>query len=259
MKKSLESLYSESEKPQAMEKVSDALDSAEPAELFNNTYDMAQQRALEEGAYTSALEVWKFELAESLKRGEVIPGRLGVRSLAWDWVQTMKPVLQQHILNVCPPDVNHYGQEMRVSLDKDTENARLDKIWLSALPVATLCAITIMEVIRHQVSEARSNGCKATTLIANVGRAVEKEMQAGDLVRKENKGLHPKNINLRQLLTKKRTAERYAAKFHKDVVKGTLGGTTYWPYEWRSDVRMRVRPFVITLMLVRGSFGNQSP
>lgn len=240
MKKSLESLYSESEKPQAMENVSDLLNSAEQAEMFNNTYDMAQQRALEEGAYNSALEVWKFELTESLKRGEIIPGRLGIRGLSWDWVQAMKPILENHISNVVPPDVNHHGQDMRVSLEKDTENCRLDKIWLSALPVETLCAITIMEVIRHQVSESRSNGCKATTLIANVGRAVEKEMQARDLVRKENKGLHPKNINLRQLLTKKRTAERYAAKFHKDVVNGSLGGTTYWPYEWRMDVRMRV-------------------
>jgi DNA-directed RNA polymerase len=243
MKKSLETLYSDSERPEAMDKVSDALDGVEPAELFSNTYDMAQQRALEEGAYTSALEVWKFELAESLKRGEVIPGRLGIRGLAWDWVQAMKPVLEQQIINVCPPDVNQYGQEMRISLDKDTESARLDKVWLSALPVETLCAITITEVIRHQVSEARSNGCKATTLIANVGRAVEKEMQAADLVRKENKGLHPKNINLRQLMTRKRTAERYAAKFHKEVVQGTLGGTSYWPYEWRADVRIRVHSF----------------
>ena len=240
MKKSLESLYSEAEKPQAMEKVSEALDGAEPAALFNGAYEMAQQRALEEGAYTSALEVWKFELAEAMKRGEIIPGRLGMRSMAWDWVQAMKPILEQHIRNVCPPDVNHYGQEMRVALDKDTDNSRLDKVWLSALPVETLCAITIMEVIRHHVSDVRSDGCKATTLISNVGRAVEKEMQAADLVRKENKGLHPKNINLRQLLTKKRTAERYAAKFHKEVVKGKIGGTTQWPYEWRAEVRMRV-------------------
>src|SRR5271170_1024938 len=137
MKKSLESLYSESERPQAMDKVSDALDGAEPAEMFNNTYDMAQQRALEEGAYNSALEVWKFELTESLKRGEVIPGRLGIRGLSWDWVQAMKPILENHIKNVVPPDVNHHGQDMRVSLEKDTENCRLDKIWLSALPVET--------------------------------------------------------------------------------------------------------------------------
>jgi len=243
MKKSLESLYSESEKPQDIEKVSELFNTVEPAELFNNSYEMAQQRALEEGAYSSALEVWKFELAESLKRGEVIPGRLGIRGLSWDWVQAMKPVLEKHIANVDIPDVNIHGQELRVSVEKESENCRLDKVWLSALPVETMCAITIMEAIRYQMSDNRSSGCRATTLIANVGKAVEKEMQAGDMVRKENRGLHPKNINLRQLLTKRKTAERYAAKFRKDLVSGALGGTSYWPYEWKTDVRMRVSTY----------------
>ena len=78
-----------------------------------------------------------------------------------------------------------------------------------------------MEIIRSQVTDAKgSTGTKASSLIADVGKAVEKEIQAGDLVRKENKGLHARHINLRQLLTKKNHAERYAAKFHEELSSG---------------------------------------
>ena len=202
---------------------------------------MDQQRSLEEGAYASAIEVWKHEMKEATKRGDVYTGRLGLRSLAWDWVQAMKPVLERHIENVRPKDVNLDGKELRVSLDKMGEGNRLDHIWLTALPLETMCAITIMEIIRFQVTDPRgSTGAKATPLIANVGKAVEKEIQAGDLIRKENKGLHPRHINLRQLLTKKNHAERYAAKFHQELVRGAKGGITHWPYEWSQEVRTRV-------------------
>ena len=137
------------------------------------------------------------------------------------------------------------GKTIRVNLDKIGDEARLDHIWLTALPLETMCAITIMEIIRYQVTNAKgSKGCKATTMIANVGRAVEKEIQAGDLVRKENKGLHPRHINLRQLLAKKHQAERYAAKFHQEIVRGINGGVTHWPYEWNQEVRARVRHFI---------------
>ena len=224
-----------------IDNLSDSLASSEPAEIFTNAYEMDQQRSLEEGAYASAIEVWKHEMNEARKRGDVYTGRLGLRSLAWDWVQAMKPVLENHIENIRPKDVNTEGKELRVSLDKIGEGNRLDHIWLTALPLETMCAITIMEIIRSQVTDVKgSTGSKASSLIANVGKAVEKEIQAGDLVRKENKGLHARHINLRQLLTKKNHAERYAAKFHQELVKGTKGGFTHWPYEWNQEVRTRV-------------------
>jgi DNA-directed RNA polymerase len=177
---------------------------------------------------------------EALKRGEVYTSRLGMRTLAWDWVQAMKPVLENHIENIRPKYQNSEGLEIFPSVEKDTENAKMDHIWLSALPVETLCAITIMEVIRSQANEARSMGSKAGNLISKVGKAVEKEIKASDLVKKENKGLHPRHINLRQLFAKRTRAEQYAARFHQELLKGTKGGVTHWPYEWRLDVRARV-------------------
>src|SRR5947207_2819435 len=236
MRQSLECLNPENKS--TFDNVADALEQSESVEIFNNDYEMDQQRSLEEGVYASAIEVWKHEMKEATKRGDVYTGRLGLRSLAWDWVQAMKPVLERHIENVRPKDVNLDGKELRVSLDRMGEGDRLDHIWLTALPLETMCAITIMEIIRFQVTDARgSTGAKATPLIANVGKAVEKEIQAGDLVRKENKGLHPRHINLRQLLTKKNHAQRYAAKFHQELVRGTKGGITHWPYEWNQEVR----------------------
>jgi DNA-directed RNA polymerase len=240
MRRSLECLYDQVNKSETFEKVSQALDSSESPELFKDNYEMAQQRALEEGAYSSAIEVWKHEMNEAMKRGSVYTGRLGIRSLAWDWVQAMKPVVEAHIENIRPKNVNHSGQELRVPLDKLASDARIDHLWLTALPIETLCAITIMEIIRFQVNEVRSVGCKATSVMSRVGRAVESEIQACDLVRKENKGLHPRHLNLRQLLAKTHYAERYAAKFHSELVKGTKGGVTHWPFEWNQEVRTRV-------------------
>lgn len=243
MRQSLECLYDEVNKSETFEKISEALDSSEHPEIFKSNYEMAQQRALEEGAYSSAIEVWKHEMNEALKRGSVYTGRLGMRSLAWDWVQAMKPVLEAHIEKIRPKDIDQEGRPVRVNVDKMGDHARIDHIWLTALPLETMCAITIMEIIRYQVNEFRNNGCKATNMITTVGRAVEKEIQACDLVRKENKGLHPRHINLRQLLAKKHQAERYAAKFHQEIVKGINGGVTHWPYEWTQEVRARVRHF----------------
>jgi len=240
MRKSLGCLYQKADKPLPFDKLAESLDTSESPDVFHNGYDMAQQRALEEGAYDSAMEVWKYEMKEGIKRGDVFPGRLGLRGLAWDWVQAMVPILKRHIENIRPVDVNSYGEELKVSCEKETDTNRLDHIWLTALPLETLCAITIMEVIRYQTNETRSVGCKAMNLISKVGTAVEREMKAGDLVRKENKGLHPRTINLRQLFYRRRQAERYASKFHQELINGTKDGVTYWPFEWRRDVRIRV-------------------
>jgi DNA-directed RNA polymerase len=248
MRQSLESLYDQVNKSETFEKVSEALNSSESPELFKNNYEMALQRSLEEGAYASAIEVWKHEMNEAMKRGNVYTGRLGMRSLAWEWVQAMKTVLEGHIETLRPKDVDHEGRELRLNIDKLGDNARIDHVWLTALPLETMCAITIMEIIRYQVNELRSIGCKATNLITKVGRAVEKEIQASDLVRRENKGLHPRHINLRQLLAKKNHAERYAAKFHQELVNGSVGGVSSWPYEWNQEVRARVLPLAISVV-----------
>ena len=74
---------------------------------------MDQQRSLEEGAYASAIEVWKHEMNEARKRGDVYTGRLGLRSLAWDWVQAMKPVLEKHIENIRPKRCQYGGQRTK--------------------------------------------------------------------------------------------------------------------------------------------------
>jgi DNA-directed RNA polymerase len=241
MRKSLECLFTEDEKGKAaLEKMADSFDFTEPEDVFNSNIEMSRQRQLEEGAYQSAVESWKHEMDVALKRGDVYTDRLGMRGLTWDWVQAMKPVLEEHIERIRPKYFNVEGQPIYASVEKDTETNKMDHVWLTALPIETLCAITIMELIRSQTNEGRTMGSKAANLISIVGKAVEKEIQAKDLVRKENKGLHPRHINLRQLLTKRVVAERYAAKFHKEVLAGLKKGVSYWPFEWRQDVRARV-------------------
>ena len=241
MRKSLECLFTEDEKAKgALEKLADSFDFVEPEDVFNSNLEMARQRQLEEGAYQSAVETWRHEMDVALKRGDVYTDRLGMRGLTWDWVQAMKPILEEHIEKKRPRYINAEGRPVFANVEKDTETNKMDHIWLTALPVETLCAITIMELIRSQTNEGRNTGCKAASLISVIGKAVEREIQAKDLVRKENRGLHPRHINLRQLLTKKVVAERYAAKFHKEVLSGLKKGVSYWPFEWRQDVRARV-------------------
>jgi DNA-directed RNA polymerase, mitochondrial len=238
MKKSLECLYSGNKA--SLDGIQASLGATESADVFAENYDMAKQRQLEEGAYSNAIEVWKFEMNEARKRGDVYTSRLGIRRLAWDWIQAMKPVLAEHIERIRPHYVNSEGTEMVTPMDRDTESARLEYVWLTALSVEKLCAITIMEVIRLHMSEVKNNGCKAGNLISEIGRAVEREIQAADLVKKENRGLLPKSLNLRQLFAKKNRAEQYASQFHNRLVNGMSGGTTHWPFEWRQDIRAKV-------------------
>src|SRR5579862_9736694 len=248
MQKSLECLSTEN-KSSSLERISDSLSAGESPEAFASAYEMASQRQLEEGAYTSAIEVWKHEMNEARNRGDVYVGRLGIRALAWDWIQAMKPVLQARIEQVRPKYINAEGREIVPSIEKDTETAKMDHLWLTALPVETLCAITIMEVVRLQASDTRSMGCKAGNLIQQIGKAVEQEIQASDLVKKENKGLHPKHLNLRQLFAKKTRAEQYASKFHREILRGTKTGVTHWPFEWKQDVRARCSAVLISSLL----------
>ena len=247
MRKSLESLLTHDKT--ALQNISESLSSVESSEVFSINYDMARQRQLEEGAYTSAVEVWKHEMNEARKRGDVYAGRLGIRDLAWDWIQAMKPVLLEHIERIRPKYVNSDGEDILPSIEKDTESAKMDHLWLTALPVETLCAITIMEVVRLQISDTRSMGCKAGNIIQTVGKAVEREIQASDLVKRENKGLLPKNLNLRQLFAKKTRAEHFAAQFHRDIVKGAKVGVTHWPFAWNQDVRARCAAVLISSLL----------
>lgn len=242
MRKSLEFLFTDdkSDKSAQLESLSQSIDPTESPQVFQSRYDMARQRQLEEGAYAAAIEVWKHDWREALKRGDVYSSRLGLNSLVWDWAQAMRPILEQRIENIRPKDMNSDGHPLRIQVERETDNSRLDHIWLTALPVETLCAITITEVIRSQTTGRRAMGSKAATLVTEVGRAVEKEMQANDLIRKENKGLLPKHLNVRQLLHKKNLASRFTAKFHQELISGKNGGVTHWPYEWKQDVRARV-------------------
>jgi DNA-directed RNA polymerase len=238
MRKSLECLFTEDEKAKIGKM--DPFVEPEPADIFESNLEMSRQRQLEEGAYQSALETWKHEMDEALKRGDIYTNRLGLRGLTWDWVQAMKPVLEEHIERIRPKYVNSDGEPVYASIEKDTDPNKMEHIWLTALPTETLCAITIMEVIRSQANEGRSAGSKAGNLISTIGKAVEREIQAKDMIRRENKGLHPRHINLRQLLTKRNVAERYAANFHKELISGIKSGVSYWPFEWRHDIRARV-------------------
>jgi DNA-directed RNA polymerase len=238
MRKSLQCLYSDDPSQLA----TFPLHAIESPDTVENDYEMEMQRQLEEGAYSSAVEVWKHEMDEARKRGDIYASRLGIRSLAWDWVQAMKPVLEEKIERMRPKNLNASGKETVPSVERDTETQKMDWMWLAALPVEKLCAITIMEIIRLHISDGRANGCKAGVLITAVGRAVESEIQATDLVNKENRGLLPKSLNLRQLFNKKTRAEQYAASFHRKIVKGMKNGVTSWPFEWRQDVRARVPP-----------------
>jgi len=244
MRKSLEILLVDDSK--ALEKASEELETpAEPAELVNDSYAMARQRQLEEGVYASALEVWKHEMNEAMKRGDIYYNRLGMQGLAWDWVQAMKPNLEKHIENIRPKNVNSDGLEVVPSIEKDTTSARLEHLWLTALPIDTLCAITVVELLRAMTNEFRSMGSRATNLIQGIGRSVEKEMQASDVVRKENRGMHPKHLNVRHLLLNKRAAENYARKFRKELLL-SKSGVTHWPFEWRNDIRARVTHLILT-------------
>lgn len=247
MRKSLECLYSTDKS--SFDKLSESLTPGESAEIFENHYDMDRQRQLEVGAYTSALEVWKYEMAEARKRGDVYAGRLGIQNLAWDWVQAMKPVVEAHIERLRPKHLNGDGKEIWPGIDKDTEANRMDYVWLTALPVETLCAITIMEILRCVGGDTRMNGCKAGPIIISIGRAIEREIKASDLVRKENRGLLPKNLNLRQLFAKRTRAEQYAAAFHRELVNGTKEGQTYWPFEWNVEVRTRCTALLLSTLL----------
>ena len=239
MRKALECLYGEKDKA-AMDKVALAFSPSENQETFDQEYGMARQRQLEEGAYACALKVWEHEMTRAAERGQIFANRLGVGNLTWDWVQAMKPVVEKHIEAIRPKNVNLEGQELHQTPEKDAEPHRLDHLWITALPLDTICALTVIEVLRVLSGEHRSVGLRALTVIDRIGRAVEMEMKARDLVRRENRGLHPRNVNLKQLLQKPRLAERYATEFHQQIIEGSKPGYTHWPYEWNPEVRMRV-------------------
>ena len=62
MRQSLECLNPDKS---TIDNLSETLAPGESPEIFNNTYEMDQQRSLEEGAYASAIEVWKHEMNEA--------------------------------------------------------------------------------------------------------------------------------------------------------------------------------------------------
>ena len=245
MRKSLECLYGE-DKFNQVDQLAESMDTSESRTLAIDSHDMAQQRALEFGAYNSAIEVWKHEMKQALKRGDVLTSRLGVKSLIWDWLEAMKPRLQAAIDNVRPKDISYDGAPVRVAESRQTDPQRLDADWLTALPIETMCAITIMEVLRIFLTDTgQTSSLKASNLITAIGKCVEKEIEAADVLRRENLGLHPKHLNLRHILANKRLGPQYAAKFHKKLITGSEG-KSFWPYEWDTEVRVRVNsPFLL--------------
>lgn len=248
MRQSLQCLHGE-DKSEQVDQIAEGMDTSEARALAINSHDMAQQRALELGAYKSAIEVWKHQMTEAVKRGDVWTSRLGVRNLVWDWMEAMKPRLQAAIEDLRPKDTSYDGAPVRVALERQMDPQRLDLMWLTALPLETMCAITIMEVLRVFLTETHTTSHKASNMIGVIGKCIEKEIAANDLMRKENRGLLPKQFNLRQISTKRALKERFAAKFHKKLITGSEG-TSAWPYEWDSEVRVRVISFPLQMLML---------
>ena len=239
MRKALECLYGTTDKAE-MDKVAISLSASEEKEDFESQYGLARQRQLEEGSYATALRLWEYEMNLAIKRGQLFTRRLGVGALTWDWVQALKPVVEKHIEEIRPKDINMAGQQLNQTPEKETEPARLDHVWLTALPIDTLCALTVVEVMKVLVGEQRSIGTRAITVIDRIGRSVEMEMRARDLVKKENRGLHPRDLNIKKLLAKPKRALKYSNDFHQQILDGAKPGYTHWPYQWNPEVRMRV-------------------
>ena len=218
-------------------------------DLLNDLSRQERQRRLEMDTITSALERWRVEHEETVKRVGV-HSSLQSKSLGaimWTWHQRLQPAIVKEI------------QEIRKlkspsSSQQDTDRSMYGP-FLQQVSPEILSATTILMSLQALTRSGSPKGIGLTKLITEVGKAVEEESEAV-ILQNKLKEMSKKTLSkgrskiLAQLIKRKRGAN-VNLKVTQGVQKAQTKELEYAQsrnFEWSSTITAKVGAALVSLL-----------
>ncbi len=172
-------------------------------------FNLARQKTIEENAIEAALQRWKFEHDDLVKRGG-ISYKKSLNFLLWEWKEQMVPLIKEELARieqridpkrsvkssvrtivaqepaVRDAEMQEDYEAMQEQLNTSESNRSRKEYgpYLSLLNPDKLAAITILETIRS-LSTENTDGMKSAVIVIKIGRALEQEYQSELLKKKD--------------------------------------------------------------------------
>ncbi|KAF9405610.1 DNA-directed RNA polymerase [Podila epigama] len=202
-----------------------------------NRYE--RQLKLEERSYQSALDKMQHDRSS-------IPNQLNVgplRAYLWQWHQALKAGIIGELKRV-DSALERRSHSEDAALDKDR---LLYGPFLKLLSPDKLAIITILELLRLNNSGGIIEGMKSARALLAVGKAVESEYNAEQMVKKSNKALFDQRYSVHQLYGNGRLFNMAVRKVESKRTEAMY--PTDWTPVWPESTRAKVGSVLTTLLM----------
>ena len=219
-------------------------------EAYSRAAAYQRQESLERDTLTSALDRWREDHNETVKRTGLNSGlqTKSISAMMWTWHEALVPLIREEITKV-----------NQVDSEKDEPNSRHDRgaygPFLQYIPPEKLSAITIIHILNQMSTIGVERGCKIANLVARLGRAIQEESVA-EAVKDRSSGHTSKSPQERQKqllrLVKQRMRHSLSAQ-PKDQLNG--GALTQEPssniddQEWSAAIRAQLGAVLVSLLI----------
>ncbi|CAG8445151.1 9865_t:CDS:2, partial [Scutellospora calospora] len=199
-----------------------------------------RQIKLEENALHGAIERWKHDYEQMRKRGDAFAGVPSLRRAMWNWHEKLVPLIESELKKTISKKI----EEDDECIDSQTGT------FLRLLSADKLSAITILEMLRRTSDSEVVEGMTTTAAIMAIGKSVESEYNAEQLIKKQNRKLFYKDLNIHELFASGKLFNMEIRRFARKIEKEDI--ETSWKPDWGSTIRVKAPAFFHSYEYNRG-------
>ena len=209
---------------------------------------LKQQRQLERDTMSSALERWRIDHEESIKRAGVHSSlqSKSIGSLMWTWHEQLLPAIKNEL------------QEIRKATSS-AKNESQDRVmygpFLQQITPEMLSATTVLVTLQSLTRSDSQKGVPLSRLVTEVGKAIEEECEAELLQRKLKDAVNKKRSArqrskiLAQLVKRKHNSPTIASSSQQGHLTPTENVSTLnRDPEWSSTILAKVGATLVSLL-----------
>lgn len=204
-------------------------------------YQVERQRVLEEDVLASSHERWAADTVKLIELGIWLKPGAEINSLLYSWHQSMVPLIKQELVRVSEAEENPSGPS--------AADRCLYGPFLRLMSPEKVAAIAILEVIRMQNSQLNGEGTKSSYAVMAVGKVIEQEYYAQELVKRKNHDIfgHVKG-KLAQIFNDLRLLQAIVRSARGKIIESPALVTDVM-LEWPATVRAKLGALLISMLL----------
>ncbi|KAK9463041.1 uncharacterized protein V1516DRAFT_671811 [Lipomyces oligophaga] len=212
-------------------------------------YNMQRQRALETLALDSSYARWQYDYESMIQRGDIYVKNLN--EYLWSWHSLMMPLVKEELRGISNLLKNN---KIQIADNIPIKNQRLMYgPYMLLLDPKKLCTITIFQLIRFVSSIGHKDGVPTSTVLAQIGNAVESEYFTEQLLRKDITNGAP--VSLKQLQNQRPSDVRRMLKYQRDRLSkedskvDDSAGNQAFMSDWPPTVKIALASSLVSIFM----------